>query len=715
MGIAIGVLMAVWCLSGIVMMYVPYPRLAEDMRTGGLAPIDWTSCCALDSPDIAEPEARVSAFQVEALGGRQVLRLALEGAAPQLIDLSAGTPLQSITAEEAASVAQRFSYSMGVSARPVALGLIERDQWTVAGSRRERPLHLFSLGDHEKTTLYVSSVSGKAMQVTDQRQRFWNWLGSVPHWIYPTVLRQNPPLWSQVVIWTSLVGTFLTVTGIYLGIRQFRKQRDGRWASPYRGFLYWHHIPGLIFGVFALTWVLSGLLSMNPWGLLEIQGVPEDMERLSGESPTWGEVRELVTAVAEKAPPDVVSLGAAPFGGRVFGIAIRRDGTRRRLDLAGEEHALTPDEIAAAATRLGVQGATPVWQLLTREDDYNYTVGREVATLPIVRIRGSDENFHGLLSRSRVRAPAQQDRCGRPGLPLVAQRLAPARFHCRHANFRLPEFPDAAAAARRGVRRIDGCLAWDSPFDPLKVLSHATREAHHPVMPRDKYSGDFNRRDVLAGLGASFAGGLALPASAADARSLSCVLTPVTGEGPFYFDPKLVRADITENRPGAPLSLSIKVVNAGDCKALPGTRVDVWHADAHGVYSGYENQQGTGDGTERVAAGKTFLRGTQFADGDGRAAFQTVYPSWYRGRTPHIHFKIFLGNDEVAASQIYFPDDINQQVFEHLAPYRERYKKRDTFNKGDMFLRNRTGGAFCDVTRAGEAWRATVTIGIGTA
>jgi protocatechuate 3,4-dioxygenase beta subunit len=233
-------------------------------------------------------------------------------------------------------------------------------------------------------------------------------------------------------------------------------------------------------------------------------------------------------------------------------------------------------------------------------------------------------------------------------------------------------------------------------------------------MARYKNSGDLNRRVVLAGLGASVAGAIAVPGVAAEATPM-CVLTPVTGEGPFYFDPKLVRADITENRPGARLTLAIRVVTAGSCAALAGARVDVWHADAHGVYSGYENQQGTEDGTEKLAAGKTFLRGTQFANSEGRATFQTLYPSWYRGRTPHIHFKILLGKDEVAVSQLYFPDDINQQVFARAAPYREHYKDRDTFNTGDMFLRGRVGGAFCDVSRAGEAWRASVVIGIDKA
>jgi len=391
MGIAIGVLMAVWCLSGVVMMYVPYPRLAEELRTGGLAPIDWKGCCALDAVGLA-PDAPVVRFQLEALGERTVLRVASEGAPPQMIDASTGAAVAQIDVPEAATVAQRFSYSLGVSGRPSSLGEVARDQWTVAGSSRERPYHLFALADDRNTRLYVSSVTGRATQVTDGPQRFWNWLGSVPHWIYPTVLRQNPPLWSQVVIWTSLVGTFLAVTGIYLGIRQFGRQRDGRWASPYRGFLYWHHVPGLIFGVFALSWVFSGLLSMNPWGLLETQGISEDMDALSGERPRWSEVRSLLDAMAEKMPPDVVSLSEAPFGGQLFAVAVKRDGTRHRLDASGEERPLSSEELTAAAHRLGAEGNVRAWELLTREDDYNYTVGRNEATLPVLRVRTGERN-----------------------------------------------------------------------------------------------------------------------------------------------------------------------------------------------------------------------------------------------------------------------------------------------------------------------------------
>src|SRR4029079_1137603 len=125
------------------------------------------------------------------------------------------------------------------------------------------------------------------------------------------------------------------------------------------------------------------------------------------------------------------------------------------------------------------------------------------------------------------------------------------------------------------------------------------------------------RRDVItrrtaltaaAGIGAAFGLEKAKAAEepAGQSRSKVCVLTPEATEGPFYFDPKMVRSDITEGKQGAPLLLTLQVVEAKDCAPLPWARVDIWHADGVGLYSGYTNQE-TGS-----TKGETFLRGTQF-------------------------------------------------------------------------------------------------------
>jgi len=219
-----------------------------------------------------------------------------------------------------------------------------------------------------------------------------------------------------------------------------------------------------------------------------------------------------------------------------------------------------------------------------------------------------------------------------------------------------------------------------------------------------------DRRRTLAALTGFLGAGL-VPLRAT-AQAGACVLTPDAGEGPFYFDPELVRSDITEGVPGAPLELTLRVVRVEDCATLDGARVDVWHADAIGLYSGYERQPGTGEPLPSVV-GQTFLRGTQFTSPDGEVAFRTVYPSWYGGRTPHVHFKVFLGGDEVVASQIFFPDEINEEVFSEWEPYRERRERRRTFNSNDSFLSDgRVEGAFCEVERVDGGYRAYATVAV---
>jgi protocatechuate 3,4-dioxygenase beta subunit len=155
----------------------------------------------------------------------------------------------------------------------------------------------------------------------------------------------------------------------------------------------------------------------------------------------------------------------------------------------------------------------------------------------------------------------------------------------------------------------------------------------------------------------------------------------------------------------------MQIVNANDCTPLANARVDVWHANALGLYSGYRNQRGVG-GDPQSVQGQDYLRGIQFTDGDGRVAFQTVYPSWYYGRTPHVHFKILLDSSEALASQVFFPDNVNDDVMRNWDPYREHALKRTVTNANDMFLRNGIEGVFCEIKRTAEGYGASLVVAV---
>jgi protocatechuate 3,4-dioxygenase beta subunit len=184
---------------------------------------------------------------------------------------------------------------------------------------------------------------------------------------------------------------------------------------------------------------------------------------------------------------------------------------------------------------------------------------------------------------------------------------------------------------------------------------------------------------LVTGLGAA---GLKIESSegagpaAVASGALTCVLTPEQTEGPYYIANEAVRRNITDGRPGAPLLLRAFVVNASTCKPIKGAAVDVWHADAGGVYSGFG--QGAGN--------RTFMRGVQRSNAKGLALFRTVYPGWYQGRTVHIHVKVHLGGNVVHTGQLYFPDAVTDAAYRQ-APYSSR-PNRDVRNAADSIFRN---------------------------
>ncbi|HEY2935607.1 MAG TPA: intradiol ring-cleavage dioxygenase, partial [Gaiellaceae bacterium] len=180
-----------------------------------------------------------------------------------------------------------------------------------------------------------------------------------------------------------------------------------------------------------------------------------------------------------------------------------------------------------------------------------------------------------------------------------------------------------------------------------------------------------------------------------------CVLTPEQTEGPYYIANEKLRRDITEGRRGTPLTLRTTVVDASTCKPVRGAAVDIWHADAAGVYSGF----GAG------AASRTFMRGIQKTDAKGLAVFRTVYPGWYQGRTVHIHVKVHLGGSVVHTGQLYFPDAVTDAAY-GKAPYSSR-PARSTRNANDSVFVNGGRNSLLAVHANGVAgYVATITMGV---
>lgn len=234
-----------------------------------------------------------------------------------------------------------------------------------------------------------------------------------------------------------------------------------------------------------------------------------------------------------------------------------------------------------------------------------------------------------------------------------------------------------------------------------------------------------NRRDALRAVAVTASGGLLMSqqafaqqagASASQTAALLsgadvCAIVPELTEGPYYFDPAMERVDITEGRPGLPTRVRLQVVDAS-CLALEGARVDLWHCDATGQYSGYPGQ---GDDRSIDTTGQTFMRGTQFTNTNGIAEFETVYPSWYRGRTTHMHFKVFLDQTSVLTGQIFFPDALSQHIYANVPPYSDRAGDRDTLNSNDRIANQATRASFAFVKELEDEYLVAMIIGVDPA
>ena len=388
LGVALGLLMLVWFLSGIVMMYVPYPQRGETERVAALAPIAWDRCCIMNDVGL-DPADEVDRVQLENIADRPALRIRRPPRADLIVDLESGGLLAIDDAVARAVAQESANRIISPDTQIVSAELIERDQWTVGDNGiNRRPVYRFAYDDPARTRLYVSSITAEAFVWTTGTQRFWNWLGAIPHWLYFTEFRKYGPLWVQVIIWTSLLGTFLTVLGLYLGIARFKKSKSGR-LSPYSGWFYWHHLIGLAFGIVTLTWVASGLFSMEPWGFLASEG-GEEVERLPGGPMTIGAVTESLVQLNARGIGAPVSLTTLPLDGRLYWRATYADGSVVRLDEAGEPAPVPETELRARAELLAQPYEIRSAEMIASEDAYYFRFNgfaqRDPLVLPVYRV-----------------------------------------------------------------------------------------------------------------------------------------------------------------------------------------------------------------------------------------------------------------------------------------------------------------------------------------
>jgi uncharacterized iron-regulated membrane protein len=375
-GIVTCLLFAMWFVSGLVMLYVPFPELKPGEWLAGQRPIAWSEVRTVP------PQG---GWSLEMQGDVPVWRVSGEDG-PATYRATDGTRVVRVGEAEARRIASLFGGVPIASAK-----LIYNDQWSVPGSYDDdRPLWKVRLADGEGKVVYVSSRLGAVVLDTNRRERFWNWLGSIPHWLYPRALRELPEAWRQVVLWVSGPCIVGALAGMWIGILRLRPGRhrfSRNRMTPYRGWMKWHHVAGLIGGAFLVTWIFSGWLSVDPGRYFDRGGVSQAArETYAGDAPL---PRVDLTRLAVLAP-DARRVEMVRGAGRPFLRIEAPGGGDRDLDTVTLlPFAADQAAVRARAARLVPSARIESLAVLTQPDAYWYAVDDEVR-LPVWRIKFAD-------------------------------------------------------------------------------------------------------------------------------------------------------------------------------------------------------------------------------------------------------------------------------------------------------------------------------------
>jgi uncharacterized iron-regulated membrane protein len=395
---------AMWFVSGVVMMYVGYPKLTEAERLGHLPVLDASAPLlaprqALDAAGLAGPlkDLRLAA----ASGGRPVYLagMAARGGAV-VIDARTGAVLREVDRERALASARAYA-GEGVAAEH--RGTIDEDAFTHSRALdAHRPLQVVDLADADATRLYVSGRTGEVVRDAPRTERLWNYAGAWIHWLYPLRGTALDRYWADIVNWLSIAGIALTLTGTVVGLMRWRFRssyhRSGS-HSPYQGWMMrWHHIAGLLFALVTLTWIFSGLMSMNPWRIFDSGAPALRTEAMNGGPLELSGDDAAPAALLASAGTGVRELRWVRVAGRTLVRAEQAGGRPQLLDArSAASQAVDAEALRRAVARL-LPAKVERIEVLRAYDSHYYArephtmTGGNEKPLPVWRVVFADAN-----------------------------------------------------------------------------------------------------------------------------------------------------------------------------------------------------------------------------------------------------------------------------------------------------------------------------------
>lgn len=266
LGIVTCVFMALWFVSGMVMLYVGYPKLTPREHLAHLPALSAQGCCVSLGEALAVADPQPARIRLSSVAGQALYLFDYASGKALAVDATSGQRIAPTTRERALASAGQYDPHAPLTYRDA----VQEDLWSHSRALdAHRPLHRVQLSDTDGTLLYISGQTGEVVRDASASERGWNLIGAWLHWLYPLRGIGLDGLWSNLVIYLSLAASVMALLGAVVGVMRWRFSRPYRSGSrsPYKGWARWHHVGGLLFGALAITWIFSGLMSMNPWRL----------------------------------------------------------------------------------------------------------------------------------------------------------------------------------------------------------------------------------------------------------------------------------------------------------------------------------------------------------------------------------------------------------------------------------------------------------------
>ncbi len=416
LGIGLGLLVATWFLSGIAMMYYPWPKPTGSRQLAALPALGADSGligfrAARDAAARIGPPVtpvRQYAWSRDYVGGRlaqfhgrpayQLWRQQdVEQVPTAVVDARSGRVLTPVSADDAAAEARALAPP---SARAVRVDTLDRqDRYLLSAEyRRFFPAYAVRFDDAQHTAVYVSRSGAWRFGVVTDFTRFETWFGAVPHWLYFEWLYGRSDWWMAASLVLPGVAILLGLAGIVLGTAElFPRRKRGDWrVSGFRGVSLWHHVAGIFFGAVVLVFSFSGLLKvLGP----DNTNQPGQLERARGDALPWDHVRVGERAAlraleawlgtpVQAVAIDLTALAGAPgydvhlADGREYWVDAETGVPRSEIDAS---------HVAVAAQRaLGAPARALSVERVTRYDTYYYARHDRELHLPVWRVRFDD-------------------------------------------------------------------------------------------------------------------------------------------------------------------------------------------------------------------------------------------------------------------------------------------------------------------------------------